>query len=250
MNIKLYEFLAKRLRPIELAYFVKKVLLIKRRDYAVDQNIFFLDPVSDLGIRLLSTNKYEPEIEQLITGTLKEGDTFVDLGANEGYFSILASKKVGSTGKVFAIEPQERLWEVIIRNIQLNDCHNIQLVPYAIGEKIEMVEFILAPSVNTGSSGLIKFGRSALWKRQVSRSTTLDRVIGKQKINLLKIDIEGYEFYALKGAAGILASGQVENIILELHPAHLKQLGHSIEEIQKFIAGFGFTFHDGMYKRG
>ncbi|CAN5374233.1 hypothetical protein BH09BAC3_BH09BAC3_13050 [soil metagenome] len=249
MSIKLYEFLAKKLRPIELAYIVKKLLFIKRRDFAINQNVFFLDPVSDLGIRLLATNTYEPEIEQLILSTLKEGDTFVDLGANEGYFSVLASKKVGNAGKVFAIEPQERLWNVVIKNIQLNNCYNVQLVPYAIGEKSEEVEFILTPSVNTGSSGLVKSGRNSMWKTQASRSITLDQLLDKQKIRLLKIDIEGYEFFALKGAAGILASGQIENIILELHPPQLKQLGHSVEEIQNFIVGFGFSYSDGIYRK-
>jgi FkbM family methyltransferase len=81
---------------------------------------------------------------------------FVNLGANDGYFSILASRVVGQHGKVLAIEPQERLWKVIRKNIQLNDSYNIQLFPCAVGDKKEQILFFFTPSINTRSLGLGK----------------------------------------------------------------------------------------------
>jgi FkbM family methyltransferase len=249
MKTKLYYFLAKKLRPVELAYGIKKVLMIKRRDVRIADHMFYLDPVSDLATRLMASGTYEPEIRDLIKATLQEGDTFVDLGANEGYFSILASQMVGPTGKVVAIEPQERLWGVILRNIQLNHCTNVQLVPYAIGERKEEVEFILTPSINTGSSSIVKSSRNRLWKRQMSRTTTLDNLLGKGKVKLIKIDIEGYEYFALKGASKVLKAGQIENIILELHPAQLKQLHQSVEGVNEYLSDCGFTYRGGIYTR-
>lgn len=234
---------------MELAYGIKSMLMIKRRDVEVGDQTFYLDPVSDFGIRLMNSGTYEPEIKEQISGILNEGDTFVDLGANEGYFTILASQKVGPSGAVITIEPQERLWSVILRNVQLNACTNVQLVPYAIGEKKEQVEFILTPSLNTGSSGIVKSSRNSMWKRQITTSITLDSLLGKRKVKLIKIDIEGYEFFALKGASEVLRSGQIENIVMELHPAQLKQLGQSEEAVIKYLADFGYQGKNGLYTR-
>ncbi len=248
MNVRIYEFIGQRIRPIELANWVKKIFLIKRKTFPINDNQFFLDPVSNFGIRLLRDGHYEQDLTESITRTLKQGDTFIDLGGNEGYFSILGSKLVGSQGEVICIEPQQRLWEVITKNLQLNGCFNVRLVPFVVSDKRDEVELILTPSINTGSSGMVGNKRNSLWKKQATSSIILDDLLNEKQIKLIKIDIEGFEFMALKGAVKMLDARKVDNIIVEFHPYQLSQLGQSEEEINKFLNDHGYFLLDGIYK--
>jgi FkbM family methyltransferase len=184
---------------------------------------------------------------------LEPGDTFIDLGANEGWFSILASKKVGNEGKVLCIEPQQRLWEIISMNISLNNCFNIQLYPMAVGEKSEEeIQMTLSPTLNTGSSSLVKNQRSSFWKQQTVKSVSLDNLVKSagltRRIKLVKIDIEGFEFFALKGAKNLLQNRQIGNFLIELHPAQLESLGQSVEQIHSYLSNFGFQESNGVFR--
>ena len=87
---------------------------------------------SNFGFRLTSAQGYEPETKALLVSFLKPGMVFVDLGANEGFFSVVASRLVGSGGKILAIEPQARLGSVIRRNLELNLAANVTLAQVAI----------------------------------------------------------------------------------------------------------------------
>ena len=254
---KSHQLIAGSIRPIELAYLIKKILRVKRGEHSLANGCtFYLDPASNFGMRLIKDGGYEPECTDAILGILGEGDTFVDLGANEGYFSILASKKVGKNGKVFSIEPQQRLWEVIEKNYELNYCSNATIIPYAVSEKEEKLIINLYPTINTGASSLSNeenFGktrnnmRKKFFGTQHIQTKKLDKLaedyhIGK--IKLIKIDIEGFEFFALKSAQDLLKNKQIENILIEFHPPQLKDLGQSAEEIVEFLKSFGYEKSD------
>ena len=163
MHLRYYEFIAEKLHPAELVVFVKKCLRIRRRYFSFNNLNFFIDPVSHFGLRILRDKMYEPQVTSFVEQLLLPGDVFMDLGANEGYFSIIASKIVGDNGKVFCIEPQRRLWPVLLDNFIANECHNIQLLPYAVGPEKGEAELILTPSINTGSSKIKKSVRTTFW---------------------------------------------------------------------------------------
>lgn len=248
MNPRIYQFIGEQLRPTELGSLVKQLLLIRRKVFVLNGNYFYLDPVSNFGIRLMRDHHYEPETTDLISRTLKEGDVFVDLGGNEGYFAILASKIVGIRGKVICIEPQRRLWNVIFENTRLNHCLNIQLLPFAVSDKRDVLELILSPSNNTGSSGLVGNVRNSFWRRQSTEAIVLDDLPIQEKVKLIKIDIEGFELKALKGAISMLERKAIENILIEVHPSQLINLGQTEEELRIFLNGYGYFEHDGLYK--
>lgn len=222
MNLKTFEFIGRRLRPVELALFVKWLLNIGRRVYTMpDKSKFCIDPISEFGLTLMKDNNYEGEMSHQITKLLSEGDIFVDLGANEGYFSIIASEIVGESGLVIAIEPQERLWGVIMKNVEINGLSNIQLLPYAIGSESGNAVIKLYPTLNSGASTLagnfnfkVSFNR---FRKSAYRTTeitikTLDQVINLDRpVKLIKIDIEGFELEALLGASKLLKEGKFEN---------------------------------------
>jgi FkbM family methyltransferase len=237
-----------RIRPIELAELLKKVLGVSYGEFKVGNLTLWLDPASDYGSRVLEEGSYEAAFTSALLGMLKPGDCFVDLGANEGWFSLVASGAVGPSGRVYAIEPQQRLWPVILQNFSLNDRNNCQLIPHAIGQAEGFIDLILYPSLNTGASTAVAAARRRFFKRQKSRMLTMTSIIQRYsitKIDVLKIDIEGYELNALRGMGPKLSDGSISTIFIELHPAQLKELGQSVEDVVWLLKDSGYRCNDG-----
>ena len=232
-----------RIRPVELAELLKGLLGISYREVRVGERTFWLDPASNFGHRLITETFYEPEVTAKILGLLGPGDTFVDLGANEGYFSLLASERVGEGGHVFAIEPQARLWPVIIRNLMLNGRSNYTLVPYAIGDAEGFIEILLNPSLNTGASTAVSSARRRFFKRQKVGILPLEKAFERfrvPEVAVMKVDIEGYELNALRSLGPRLSEGFVRHFLIEVHPGQLGQLGQSPEELRALLMKSGY----------
>ena len=151
------EFIGRKLRPVELALFTKWLLRIKRQEHTLpDESKFYIDPISEFGLKLMRNNSYETDMTNQVQKVLKPGDIFVDLGANEGFFSIVGSKIVGKEGQVIAVEPQQRLWEIIVKNVEINGLSNVMLLPYGIGSSNGEAEMHFYPNLNSGASSLAK----------------------------------------------------------------------------------------------
>jgi len=226
-----------------LATALKKILRISYREVRVGSRLFWLDPASNFGSRLIAEGSYEKELSTTLSRLLKPGDVFVDLGANEGYFSVLAGEIVGEEGHVYAVEPQARLWPVILRNLMLNGLTGCTLIPYAVGPSEGFTDLLLYPSINTGASTGVWSPRRRGFKRQKVGMMPLELMFHKfriTKVSVLKIDIEGYELDALRSLGSGLHEGAVENILMELHPAQLGQLGQSVEEVWSLLEKNGY----------
>lgn len=239
---------ARKIRPVELTILLKKVLRIKRKEFKHIDFYMFLDPWSNLYWNLydpdLNKSLFEPHWTNFIINSLNEGDTFVDLGANEGWFSLYASREVGIKGKVISVEPQMRLVKVIKKNVQLNKLKNIIVVEAAIGKAKGSRMIALAPSINNGSTSFVKIRRSLFLKKQKVSFLTLTEVFEiykLTKIDLIKIDIEGFEGEALKSGASLLQNKLIKRIIIDFHDRHLSKLGTSCSEIINFLESFGYN---------
>jgi FkbM family methyltransferase len=252
MNKRAINFIANKLRPVELIMLVKFLSGLKRVDYPIKGGLKYnIDPLSNLGLTLINDKVYEPEMTNIIYELLQSGDSFVDLGSNEGYFSIIASSICGPTGKIFAIEPQSRLWGVIIRNAILNDLTNIQLIPYGVGANSAELIMNLYPELNSGASTFstnfnfnvkLKSLRNLFYKKENIKIITLNKLKASlpPKIKLIKIDIEGFELEAIKGSTELLAEKAFENILIEIHTEALKGLNQTEEDLNNFITAYGY----------
>lgn len=214
----LYQTLMK-CRPAFMVEIAKKAFRIKRQ-ILLDkyQNKFWVDPVSHFGFELISTKEYEPVLTEFIRQVLGPEDVFVDVGANEGYFSILASKLV-KTGKVLAFEPQNRLVSVLKKNIQLNFTENVILCPIALSDCQGEATLHLSLSVNTGSSSFYKSWRNPSKKQKVE-TDSLDSYLKKLDVNqvrLIKVDCEGGENKVVKGLVESLSRGLIDFLLVEYH---------------------------------
>ena len=98
-----------RVRPAFLAAWLKTLLRVRRKPVGTKEGIFWIDPVSQFAVNLVAGHGYEPEMGETLRRYLRPGSTFVDIGANEGFFTVQAAKIVGNSGRVLAVEPQGRL---------------------------------------------------------------------------------------------------------------------------------------------
>lgn len=231
-----------RLRPALLGQWAKRILCWRRQVVIVPAGRFWVDLASNFGLRVTSSEGYEPETARALLAFLSPGMVFVDLGANEGFFSVLASRQVGPMGRVFAIEPQSRLTAVLRRNLELNDASNVTLAVVAISDTSGAAEFNLAPDTNSGSSGLARATRYANPTQSV-RTLTLDGFLAEYalaSIDVMKIDIEGFEYEAVLGSPDVFRQRRVRCLLIEIHDALLAKRSRRSADIVDFLLDCGY----------
>ncbi len=161
--------------------------------------------------------------------TPKEGDTVIDIGAHIGRYTITSSKQVGNIGKVVAIEADPDNFQLLKRNIALNNLTNVLPLNYAVFSertKIKLYEQSASAKYNS-----IMLTRAATTKNFVEvDADTLDSILQLNevnKVNWIKIDVEGAEFEVLRGSTKIL-SGENISLLIEIHniedPSHYNNI--------------------------
>lgn len=232
-----------KIRPAALAAALKKLVRVKRHVIEVEQGRFFIDPISHLGFSLLRSREYEPQMSRVLLSVLREGSVFIDLGANEGYFSVIASRQVRPAGKVFSVEPQRRLKPIFQRNMEINDAKNVTLIEQAISNHVGQATLHISPSTDTGATGLVLAYKYPV-RTETIRTTTLAEVFRQHKIDscdLMKIDIEGFEYEAVLGSQQIFLEGRVRRIALQLHPRLMVKRGLRPNDITDFLKKCGYS---------
>jgi FkbM family methyltransferase len=235
-----------RIRPASLASALKRILRIRRRVVETSAGRFYIDPVSNFGAAVVRKESYEPELSNAVRSLLRPGDLFVDVGANEGFFTVVAAKQVGPNGVVVAIEPQSRLQSVLARNVRENDLRNVEVVQRAVSDSVGVATLSVSPDMNTGSSGLFRTTRYETPTEDVLQTTLghLFSFLSLKSVRLLKMDIEGFEYEAVLGSRELFQSGVIEHFALELHPTILERRAKSEREIVDFLASCGYRRDD------
>jgi FkbM family methyltransferase len=186
----------------------------------VEKNIKIdLDPSEFIQAHLYVFNTFEPATIKLLQHTLKVGGIVFDIGANIGYHSLIISKLVGDTGKIYSFEPDELNFKRLTRNIELNNLTNIEAHKNAISDSNQTLKFYKSKSNNFGGHSLIFNEEFLNPEFNLVEAITLDsfcEAIKPDHIDLLKIDVEGAELDALKGMQNVI-SQYSPMIILELN---------------------------------
>lgn len=177
----------------------------------------------------------EPETCYVMLRALKLGDVAIDGGANVGFFTLLMSKLVGPTGTVLAFEPGEANLERLRLNLTLNQCQNVRVITCPLSDRSDDVPYF---AYQDG-------GINSLWKREVGDvptmipATTIDyeREFVNAVPRLIKLDIEGAELKALRGASYTLYKHR-PILITELNETALARAGASVAEIRDMLRRF------------
>lgn len=162
-----------------------------------------VDPLYDQNIEnvIYERGVYEQGTVHLIQQLLKEGDVFVDVGANIGFLSMVASRKVGANGKVYAFEAVPDTANILQSNLDLNGIDNVCLERYAVGNEHAGKIYIYPEKGNRGgASGVNKRSDQPIEVNllRLGDGPAFDR------IDLIKIDVEGMELDVLKGAEDLI----------------------------------------------
>lgn len=172
----------------------------------------------------------------------------IDLGANVGYYTLLASEKVGEAGRVFAFEPDPLCYGLLEKNVAINRCVNVVTVNKAVSDRSGNGSLFLGAK-NKG-------GHSLCASEEVGRSirivmTSLDDYFRDQDlcIHLIKMDIQGAELAALRGMRRILETSEDLAIVVEFWPAGISRFGDAPADFIRMLLAYGFRFH-GIKKNG
>jgi FkbM family methyltransferase len=169
-----------------------------------------------------------------IDGFLREGDVFLDVGANAGLYCLLAGRRVGKSGTVIAVEPQPRNLEILRENLALNPELKVELHAIAAADGVGEVR-IEGGDVYAGVS------REA---GVVVPAMRLDACVRERLVAFAKIDVEGYEWPALRGLEETIRSGRLPVFIFEMNGC-LERYGMSAGDFFTWLQAEGYTL--GIY---
>jgi FkbM family methyltransferase len=193
-----------------------------------------------IGAEFRRAGEFEPHVTAQFLARVRPGQAVLDVGANAGYFTVLAGRAVGAAGTVYAFEPYAANVALVHANVRLNALTNVRVFPFALAERWDCFS---AYAVDT-NAGLLAYDGDALAlpARDVVFSARLDDLLAAApRVDVIKIDVEGFEHRALAGGAGIIARHR-PLIFTELLPEALRMAsGVSPEEYLAFLAGFGYA---------
>lgn len=179
-----------------------KPRLVELDDFSIyiRKNDFFI------GAVIANTKNYEPYVTDEIRRLLKPGMVFIDIGANIGYFALMAAALVGPTGKVYAFEPNPDNCRMIEMSIKANDFENIELFPYAVAE--EKQQFNLDVGGTNSNGRIIDFTPDAVPGQATPilvEAVVLDDTLSDlERADVVKLDIEGAEPRAWQGMQNVV----------------------------------------------
>lgn len=196
-----------------------------------------------ISAKLLKDRCWEPYETELTLKHLKPGDTYVDVGANIGYYSLIAAQRVGANGKVIAYEPDADNFALLKHNVDLNNLSQVQIFPYALYDQNTEGKLFLSDD-NFGDHRIY-----AADNRRKSRAITL--VNGNEhlsqytnKIDFLKIDTQGAEFFVLKGLKPLILKNRNHlRMIVEFCPFGIRHSGADGHDVVQLLDSLEMQYH-------
>lgn len=176
---------------------------------------------------------------------LRPGMNVVDVGAHQGFYTILTSTMVGSSGKVFAFEPSPRERRRLRINLHVNGCSNVTVEGHAVSNCVGTGELYVVAEYNTGCNSLKPPNLEVSLNALTVEITSLDSYFqGHQdhQVDLIKIDAEGAELDILKGAMSLLKRKPRPAIVCEVMDARTRPWGYGSEEILNLLSSLGYRW--------
>ena len=189
---------------------------------------------------ILARGEWDPHTGATLRALLAPGDTFIDVGANVGYFSLLTSRAVGPNGRVFAFEPSLRALGQLVDHLESNRVRNVVVSSLGLSDRRALVSFYRAEASNIGKSslGLAEAERA---DSESILTTPLDEYLAGLDVipQVIKIDIEGAELLALRGMQRLLRENQ-PYVLCEVIDSYLAKLNCTATEMHALMDELGY----------
>lgn len=193
-----------------------------RLDQFIDRTVYFY--------------AYEPCLTRTLLKRLSRGATFVDVGANIGYYTLLAARTVGPQGRVFSFEPQPEVYRRLSSNIQLNELTNVRVFNCALADTKQTVTLCVPPQdVGFGHASLKEQGWESADRFEVEAHPLDDLLAGQtERVDVIKVDAEGAEAAILRGARNTLCDHRPD-LFVELNAEAMATFGYKPIELIEYI---------------
>lgn len=236
--IKLFIYLLK-LKGINLVQLnlPTNTLLVSLEDEGISRTLF-INKVHEQ----YSTNKFLQNI--------KESYIHLEIGANIGYYALMAAKNAGRTGKIISLEPNQDNIKLLKANVILNNFEdNFEYYNCAASSSDGEKDFYITNKSNTCS--FVERNDKYIFTKDICKvqTVTLDNLLNNQHIDYFRMDVEGYEFEILKGMKNILSRvNPPEGCFIEVHSEILKDLGFSAKEFIHYLENYNYDIELAMYR--
>jgi len=182
--------------------------------------------------------RYEADLVQRL---LSGDDVFWDVGANVGYFSLVAGTALNHRGRIIAFEPGKNAYARLAENLALNPYRNIQAFPVAVTDQEGEAVLHLAGDIADSSASLYPAAQAQAGQ-EVCRTVALDHFLREENLpppDLIKLDAEGAELAVLQGAAGLI-NDSPPLFLIEMEEKNLRAAGASKAAVAQFLTGCGY----------
>ena len=203
---------------------------------------------NDLSLTLYASGHFEANEFAFLDRVLGPGMVFLDGGANEGLYTIFASAKVGGEGRVIAVEPSPRELARLRRNVEMNNARTVEIVEAALAEQPGVLSLQVAEDEHSGQNTVGAFAYEGVKTTTTTEveATTIDDIVRQHalaKIDVIKLDIEGAEIRALRGADTVLREMR-PLLLVEVSEASLRHQSGSPVELRDFLKGYDYVMFD------
>ena len=208
-----------------------------------------LDPFKNCYVdeSIVKNGFWEKKLGEQLKNYIKKDNVFLDIGANIGYHSLFVASILKGSGKVYSFEPITYLCKQLQESVNLNNFTNLEVCNFGLSEN-EGEHIINIRDGNIGGSSLLSFPKIDKFEVKETEKVVLkklDSFLGETyKVDVIKIDVEGYEYEALKGAFNILKNNHPV-IFMEFSPLiYIKDNAQKSYEIIYFLKNLGYSFFD------
>lgn len=184
----------------------------------------------------MAKGTHEPEVTEVVKKNLKEGSLFLDVGANIGYFSRMASEIVKEAGSIYAFEVEHDNFYSLCRNT--SSLNNVIPINLAVCDRQDFLKIFR--SSHSSCHSIMETDNFLSGEQFSAPAITLDlfweQYLNKATIDLIKIDVEGAEILVLRGLKKIIDVNKIKTIILECCPQIMINSNRKPEDIYEFLA--------------
>jgi FkbM family methyltransferase len=198
--------------------------------------------LSDFIQRQIYLGTFEPDETRWVKAYLRPGMTFVDVGANVGYYTALAAHKVaGGEGRVVSFEPSPYAFERLNRFVEANRLAHVTAVNAGLSDSTGETQLYLGADSDNHTPTMVAHPNTiATTVKIVTLDAEAER-LGVDRLDLIKIDVEGHEPKVLAGAKGLMKERRIRAVLCEFNEVWLGQAGSSQQELSWILRQAGFV---------
>jgi len=200
---------------------------------------------SEVG-RQLFMREFEPDEVRFLQSVLKKGDVVLDIGANAGIYSLLASRIVGPAGHVYAFEIGPEEIRLFRHNLQLNGVENVTLLAYAVSDQTGQASFALAQDGAMNSLAQNDHPHQAIQSWLTVDTITLGEAArrhGIDRVDFIKMDVEGAEKLVFEGGLDALRAWKPRYILFEASNLTTSGFGYRVADLIDYLDANGFAVY-------